>query len=90
LNKSVLRDVANKHPTLILAPYDVIMEQHGIDAVFSFSEYLGGRNVYIPSSKTIFQKCLEQEAAKNFDGKEGYIGDKIPLHLRVLFGRRRV
>ena len=64
----LLRQAAVKHKKEIMPPYDVIMDLEGFDAICALSEHLGGSTVYIPNVKTIFMRCLEREAASEFDG----------------------
>jgi Mor family transcriptional regulator len=68
MNSDTLRSIAKKYPGDILKPYDDIMNMDGFDAICAFSEYLSGRTIYIPSKKTIFIRCLERAAQKDFDG----------------------
>ena len=89
MNKSILKRAALNNKEDILAPYDVIIDMDGFEAVCAFSELLGGNTYYVPNVKKIFQRCLEKEAINEFDG-----GNYIILarkygfsesHLRKLF-----
>ena len=68
MHSTFLRQAADKHPQDILPPYDTLVEQFGFDAVSAIVENLGGSTVYIPSMRTIFARCLEKEAVKEFRG----------------------
>ena len=72
MDKTTLRQVALKHQSEIMQPYDAIMDLQGFDAICAFAEYLGGTTVYIPNLKTIFAKCLALEAKRHFDGQNYY------------------
>jgi Mor family transcriptional regulator len=67
MQNSILRRAAALHPTEVMEPFGTLMEQFGFDAVCSIVDYLGGATVYIPSKRTIFLKCLEKEARKEFE-----------------------
>jgi Mor family transcriptional regulator len=62
LNKNTLRTAANNYNSVILKPFDAIMDVAGFDAVMALCETFGGTKVYIPSYKKIFRACLEREA----------------------------
>lgn len=64
----LLRTVAMRHKDEILSPYDAIIEMDGFEAVCAFCDLFGGATVYIPNKRKIFQRCLELEAMKEFDG----------------------
>ena len=68
MDKSLLRQAALKHPSEIMQPYDTLLGLEGLDAIFAFAEHLGGMTVYVPNARTIFAKCLEMEAKKEFTG----------------------
>jgi Mor family transcriptional regulator len=66
--RELLKRVVLKHKGEVLQPYDALLDMVGFDAVYSFSEMLGSTTVYIPNTKTIFIRCLEAEAAGEFNG----------------------
>ena len=68
MNNAILRQAALLHPTEILHPYDTIMGLSGFDAICAFTDYFGGRTIYVPCTRTIFADCLEEEARKEFNG----------------------
>ena len=69
MDKHVLHQAAMRHQSEILQPYDVIVGMDGgFEAVCAFTEHLGGLTVYVPSLRTIFARCLENEARKEFNG----------------------
>ncbi|MCL2372910.1 MAG: hypothetical protein FWC78_05865 [Defluviitaleaceae bacterium] len=68
MDKEFLRKVATTHSAEILPPYDTIMEAGGFDAIYAIAENLGGLTIYVPSSRTIFSKCLEKAARQEFTG----------------------
>ena len=69
MNKAFLRDVAVLHPHLILPPYDEILNMDGFDAICAFSQAFSGSSVYVPSLKSIFKDCIEQEIRNSFNGR---------------------
>jgi len=91
MDKSVLRHAAMLHPLEIMRPYDRIMGLDGFDAIDAFTEHLGGLTVYIPSMRTIFGRCLEAEARKEFKGSNyAALAKKYGFterHLRRMFAR---
>jgi len=44
------------------------MGLEGFDAIYALCENLGGATIYVPSARKIFSQCLENEAAKEFNG----------------------
>jgi len=68
MNKAILRQVALKYPGEVMEPYDAILDLDGFDAICAFSDYLGGMTVYVPTLRTIFARCIELEASKEFNG----------------------
>lgn len=69
MNKSFLREVAEKYPQEILQPYDALMGLDGFDVIFELTEQFGGTPFYVPCARTIFSRCLEAEAKKEIVGK---------------------
>ena len=68
MNKDLLRAAVLNNPGEILQPYDTLLGLDGFDAICSLSENMGGFTVYIPSTRTIFAKCLETQVLSEFDG----------------------
>jgi len=72
MEKSIIRQAAMRHPAAVLQPYDTLMGLQGLegfDAIYAIWENFGGTQVYVPSIKTIFAGCLENEAMREFNGK---------------------
>jgi Mor family transcriptional regulator len=90
MNEKTLRMVASKNRRDILEPFDAIMDLDGFEAICAFSDLLSGRTVYIPKKKTIFMRCLEREAEREFNGSNlSSLSHKYGLsdrHLRRVFG----
>ncbi|MCL2841361.1 MAG: hypothetical protein FWE05_11375 [Defluviitaleaceae bacterium] len=91
MEKSVLLQAALRHPSEVLQPYDSIMAAGGFDAIYAFTEHLGGLTIYVPSMRTIFGKCLEAEARNEFKGSNyAFLARKYGYterHLRRMIGR---
>jgi len=68
MDKEILQQAALLHPHEIMHPYDEIIGIAGFEAICAFAEHLGGLTVYVPSVRTIFARCLEEEARKHFTG----------------------
>lgn len=68
MSQEIMKQVALKHKEMIMAPYDIIMDLQGFEAICAFSDMLGGATVYVPNKRTIFLQCLETEARREFDG----------------------
>jgi len=64
-----IKEAALLHPALILPPYCEIINTNGFDAICVFSKAFSGGNVYIPSLRTIFKQCIEQEIYNRYNGK---------------------
>ena len=71
MNKSILRQAAMRHQSEILHPYDTIINLDGFEAICAIAEYLGGQSVYVPSVRTIFSRCLVEEARKELGVASG-------------------
>ena len=56
-----MRETANRYKNLIVPPFDTIMDMDGFDAICAFSRNYSGNHVYIPSLRSIFRACIEQE-----------------------------
>jgi len=69
MNIAAVKNAALLHPQEVLEPFDQIIEAVGIDPVFALAEHFGGQTIYIPSAKSIFFRCVELEAAKEYTGK---------------------
>ena len=69
-HKSIMRQAALKHPSFIMPPYDAMLNLDGFDAICTFAELTGGTSIYVPSPRTIFFHCLEEEAAREFNGAD--------------------
>ena len=68
MEKHILRQAAQRHPSDILQPYDALMNLEGFDAIYALCENLGGATVYVPSARKIFTECLTKEALREFNG----------------------
>jgi len=90
INKNILKQAAMLHPEEIMQPFDEIMGLHGFDVVYTLAEHFSGCTIYVPNVRTIFSRCIEEEARKEFRGgsiamlsrKYGY----TERHLRRMFG----
>jgi len=68
MNKHIIRQAAERHPSLIVQPYDALMGMEGFDAIYTLCENIGGATVYVPSLKKMFAECLVREARLEFNG----------------------
>ena len=68
MDKDILRQAAQRHPSAILQPYDTLIGLEGFDAIYTLCENLGGTTVYIPSARKMFAECLLKEAMREFNG----------------------
>ncbi len=68
MDKNLISHAANEHRADILEPFGLFMELYGFEAVCALCENFSGSTVYIPTLHTVFKRCLEREAAKEFDG----------------------
>lgn len=67
--KEKIRESAMLHPTFILPPYDEIINLNGFEAICAFSYAFSGSSVYVPTLRTIFKQCIEQELCSRYNGK---------------------
>ena len=89
MDRALMYKAALLHPTEIMQPFDALLEMAGFDTMFEFAEQLDGVQIYVPSVRTIFAKCLELEVRKEFNGgnyaelakKYGYTN----RHIRRMF-----
>jgi len=70
MNKTFLRDAAILHPHLILPPYDEVLNMDGFDAICAFSQAFSGGSVYVPSLRSIFKGCIEQEIRNKYNNNK--------------------
>jgi len=68
MDTTIIRRAALRHPSEIMQPYDSLLELNGVDAILAFTEQLGGMTVYVPNTRTVFARCLELEAKREFNG----------------------
>jgi len=68
MDKTLFNKVADLHPTEVMQPFDTLLQLAGFDTMFEFVEQLDGVQLYVPSVRTIFSRCLELEARKEFTG----------------------
>jgi Mor family transcriptional regulator len=68
-----LRQAVEDFPDLVLAPYNLFMNENGFEAIYKFSNNLCGLNLYIPGIDSIFKKCIEQEMLKQYTGNNNRI-----------------
>jgi Mor family transcriptional regulator len=93
MNPETLRKAAMLHPTAIPEPFNAIMEQYGFDAVYAIADILGGTSLYIPQKHRLFMRCLEKEAAKDYNSGANYhtLTRKYGIserHLRRIFNEK--
>ena len=90
MDKSLLRTAAMRHPNEIMQPYDVMLGLDGFDAICAFAEQLGGLTIYVPSARSIFARCIELEAKREFTGSNFTILAKkygyTERHIRRMVG----
>jgi len=88
-----LKRIAYRRKECVKMPYDAMLDVDGYDALEIFTGYFGGMNVYVPSMRTIFADCIEQEilaehsrlSMRELVGKYGY----SERHIREMIRRRR-
>jgi len=66
MHNGILRKAALSYPAEVLPPYDIIMADYGFDALCTVVDLFGGATIYIPNKRTIFLRCLEREAVKEY------------------------
>jgi len=90
MDKSVLRNAATLHPQEIMQPYDTLLGLVGFDAIYEFTEQLGGLTIYVPHARSIFARCLEHEIRREFTGNNfTNLAKKYGFserHIRRMFG----
>ena len=69
MDERVVKQAAKMYQEYILPPYDVMMDMDGFDAICAFSQTFSGTSVYVPSMRTIFGQCLEQDMLRVWNGK---------------------
>jgi len=68
MDKYIIKQAAQRHPNLIMQPYDALINMEGFDAIYTLCENIGGATVYVPSIRKIFSECLVKEALGEFNG----------------------
>ena len=69
MNERLMKQAALEYPEFILPPYDEMMDMDGFEAICAFSRNFGKTTVYIPSLRTIFGQCMEQDMLGKLNGK---------------------
>jgi len=70
MSEKMLKAAAERYRDSILPPYDKIMElENGFEAICAFSKAFSGGSVYVPSLRTIFKECIDQEIQEQHNGK---------------------
>lgn len=59
---------AAKHPQLVKEPFDGFFAENGFEATYALVEHFGGKTIYVPGARAMFQECILAEARKEFDG----------------------
>lgn len=62
------RQAAILHPAYIMAPYDYLLGKEGVEAIIALCDVLGGTQVYIPSARCIFEKCIAAQILVEYNG----------------------
>ena len=67
MNLAAVRAAAKKYQDLVLHPYGAMLDMDGFEAVCTFVSTYGGSNIYVPSVRTIFKDCIEQDIMNQRD-----------------------
>ncbi len=62
-------DIAKKHIDLVQDEYKVFIDLLGIDNFIKFIYYFGGGQIYFPTFKSVFKKCIRKEIINEYDGR---------------------
>ena len=68
INKVIVKNAAEKHHDSILAPFGVMVELGGFEAVYALINDFGGSDFYVPTKKKVFGQCLEKDLLEKYDG----------------------
>ena len=88
----IIKNAAQKYPSLVWKPFDALMEEIGFEPLFALTEEFGGSMVYIPTKKTMFKYCLAKEIINEFDGgNHKYLAGKYDFSVKgirdILMGK---
>jgi Mor family transcriptional regulator len=61
MDKERIKAIAMQYQDYILHPFGEMMDMSGFDAITAFAQTFGGSSVYVPSVRTIFKQCIEQD-----------------------------
>ena len=64
MDKKIMRVAAKKYQDHILSPLGFLMDVEctdGFDAICAISKEFGGSTIYIPTLRSIFKSCIEQD-----------------------------
>ena len=64
-----LMAIAKRYQEYLLPPYDKMMSADGFGAICLFAGFFSGEIIHIPSLRTIFAPCIEQDIIKRYNGK---------------------
>ena len=92
MTKRDLRQIVMRHPNEVLQPYGAMLEMNGFDAICAFSDYYGGREVYIPNLRSLFSRCIEEDIRNEVFGTDiVFLSKKFGYstrHVRRLLSKR--
>lgn len=77
MNETILKNAADQYKECILPPFGEFMDMDGFDAICAFSKTFGGSSVYIPSVRTIFKQCIEQDMIRRYCRKRKNIHELV-------------
>jgi len=69
MDKKTLKDAVLSNVGKVVSPYNELFRQDAYEAVCAILESYGGSTVYIPTKRTVFRKCIETAARREFNGK---------------------
>ena len=68
VKRETYREAAERHPDALPLPFDVIMTDHGFDALYDVCMLLGGETVHIPMPKRMFSQCVANMIRQEYTG----------------------
>lgn len=63
-----LKEIVNEFNQDVLPPFNNIIHVVGFESLCAIADEFGGTNIYIPSKKNLFKRCIAKQIKKEFNG----------------------
>jgi Mor family transcriptional regulator len=90
MTKDMMKELAVKFPQFVAEPFCLMLDGDGLDAIYQLSSRCHGSDIYIPTLRSIFSDCIEQDILHKYNGSNtralalhyGYSKNAVRMFLR--------